>query len=80
MPTIGVTMSVDESGELLARTNQVSAGYWEQPEETAKALDGGWFHTGDGGTIDEQPASASARVISRSGLSPGETLRKSLRM
>jgi acyl-CoA synthetase (AMP-forming)/AMP-acid ligase II len=54
LPTIGVTMSVDENGEVLARTNQVFAGYWEQPEETAKALDGGWFHTGDGGTIDDQ--------------------------
>ena len=37
----------------MARTNQVFEGYWEQPEETAKALDGGWFHTGDGGAIDE---------------------------
>ena len=53
LPTIGVTMSVDENGEVLARTNQVFAGYWEQPDETAKALEGGWFHTGDGGTIDE---------------------------
>ena len=39
---------------MLARTNHVFAGYWEQPEESAKALDGGWFHTGDGGFIDEQ--------------------------
>ena len=51
--TIGVTMAVDENGEVLARTNQVFEGYWEQPEETAKALEGGWFHTGDGGMIDE---------------------------
>jgi acyl-CoA synthetase (AMP-forming)/AMP-acid ligase II len=29
-------------------------GYWEQPEETAKAMAGGWFHTGDGGTIDDE--------------------------
>ncbi len=53
MPTIGVTMAVDAEGELLARTNHVFAGYWEQPEETAKALADGWFHTGDGGSIDE---------------------------
>ena len=53
LPTIGVTMSVDDNGEVLARTNQVFAGYWEQPAESAKALEGGWFHTGDGGSIDE---------------------------
>jgi acyl-CoA synthetase (AMP-forming)/AMP-acid ligase II len=42
-------MDVDEEGELLARSNHVFAGYWDQPEETAAALEGGWFHTGDGG-------------------------------
>ncbi|HUR78467.1 MAG TPA: AMP-binding protein [Acidimicrobiales bacterium] len=54
LPTIGVRMDVDENGEVLAKTNHVFAGYWEQPEESAKALDGGWFHTGDGGAIDEE--------------------------
>ncbi len=37
---------------MLARSNHVFAGYWEQPEETAKALDGGWFHTGDKGHVE----------------------------
>ena len=45
-------MAVDEDGEVLARSNHVFAGYWEQPEETAPALEGGWFHTGDGGYLD----------------------------
>ena len=36
-------------GEVLARSNTVMAGYWRQPEESAAALAGGWFHTGDGG-------------------------------
>jgi acyl-CoA synthetase (AMP-forming)/AMP-acid ligase II len=54
LPTIGVRMSVDENGEVLARTNQVFEGYWEQPDESAKALEGGWFHTGDGGSIDDE--------------------------
>ena len=34
---------------MLARSNVVLEGYWEQPEETGAALDDGWFHTGDGG-------------------------------
>src|SRR5690606_30263324 len=40
-------------GEVLARSNVVLKGYWQQAEETAQALDGGWFHTGDGGTVGE---------------------------
>jgi acyl-CoA synthetase (AMP-forming)/AMP-acid ligase II len=49
VPAIGVQMRVDAEGEVLARSNHVFEGYWEQPEETAKAIDDGWFHTGDGG-------------------------------
>ena len=51
-PAIGVQIAVDDEGEVLARSNHVFAGYWEQPEETASALAGGWFHTGDGGYLD----------------------------
>ncbi|MBS41622.1 MAG: AMP-dependent synthetase [Nocardioides sp.] len=43
----------EEGGEVLARSNVVLEGYWEQPEESAKALHGGWFHTGDGGVIGD---------------------------
>jgi len=39
---------------VLARSNVVLAGYWEQPAETAAALAGDWFHTGDGGSIDDE--------------------------
>ena len=46
-------MDVDAEGEVLARSNVVMAGYWEQPEATAEAIVDGWFHTGDGGSIDE---------------------------
>ena len=52
-PALGVTLDVSESGEVLARSNVVLAGYWEQPEETAAALADGWFHTGDGGVIGD---------------------------
>jgi acyl-CoA synthetase (AMP-forming)/AMP-acid ligase II len=53
VPAIGVRMRVDDEGEILARSNHVFAGYWEQPEESAKALVDGWFHTGDGGELDD---------------------------
>jgi len=40
-------------GEVCARSNVVFKGYWEQPEETAKAIPDGWFHTGDLAVWDE---------------------------
>src|SRR5215471_10770250 len=49
VPAVGVRMRVDDEGEVLARSNHVFEGYWNQPEETAKAIVDGWFHTGDGG-------------------------------
>ncbi len=52
VPAIGVQIQTDSDGEVLARSNHVFAGYWEQPEESAKALDGGWFHTGDKGHLE----------------------------
>jgi acyl-CoA synthetase (AMP-forming)/AMP-acid ligase II len=52
VPAVGVRMAVDAEGEILAQSNHVFEGYWAQPEETAKALEGGWFHTGDGGHED----------------------------
>ncbi len=29
-------------------------GYWRQPEASTEALQGGWFHTGDGGVVDDE--------------------------
>jgi acyl-CoA synthetase (AMP-forming)/AMP-acid ligase II len=52
-PALGVTIRVDEQGEVLARSNQVLEAYWEQPEATAEAIVDGFFHTGDGGYLDE---------------------------
>lgn len=52
-PALGVSLSTAPDGEILARSNTVLAGYWEQPEESSRALSGGWFHTGDGGVIGE---------------------------
>jgi fatty-acyl-CoA synthase len=52
VPAVGVEIEIDPEGEVLARSNHVFAGYWEQPDETAKALADGWFHTGDGGHLE----------------------------
>jgi fatty-acyl-CoA synthase len=52
-PALGVQLRVDGQGEVLARSNVVLEGYWQQPEATAEAIVDGWFHTGDGGTIDD---------------------------
>jgi fatty-acyl-CoA synthase len=49
---IGCAMRVDAEGEILARGNMIMDGYWNQPEATAAAIVDGWFHTGDGGSMD----------------------------
>jgi fatty-acyl-CoA synthase len=53
-PAVGTVLQVDEEGEVLARGNTIMDGYWNQPEETAAAMADGWFHTGDGGVIDDE--------------------------
>jgi len=53
-PALGVELRVDQHGEVLARSNVVMEGYWNQPEATEDALGDGWFHTGDGGTLDDE--------------------------
>jgi acyl-CoA synthetase (AMP-forming)/AMP-acid ligase II len=58
-PALGVEVKTSGDGEILARGNHVMRGYWEQPDATADAIrvpdddPAEWFHTGDGGTIDE---------------------------
>ncbi len=54
VPAVGTSLRVGADGEVVARSNTVMEGYWNQPEETARALGGGWFHTGDGGLVDEE--------------------------
>jgi len=50
----GVTLAPGDVGELCIRGPQVMKGYWQRPEETAKAIDAdGWLHTGDMARMDE---------------------------
>ncbi len=49
-------------GEILVAGRSVMRGYWRRPEETARALAGGWLHTGDVGSLD---ASGSLHVLAR---------------
>ena len=53
-PVIGSRVRVDEHGEVLARANVVMAGYWNDPAATEAAIVDGWFHTGDGGSMDDE--------------------------
>ena len=43
-----------ERGEVVHRSPHLCLGYWNMPEETAKAFEGGWFHSGDVATIDAE--------------------------
>jgi len=42
-----------EVGEVVVRGGVVMAGYWKQPDATAETLRGGWLHTGDVGSFDD---------------------------
>jgi fatty-acyl-CoA synthase len=57
VPHDGLTM-----GEVIARSDGVMAGYWQQPEATAEALRGGWFRTGDMAVI---AANGYIRIVDR---------------
>ena len=50
----GAELPRGQVGEICARGPNVMLGYWNRPEETAQTLRGGWLHTGDGGTMDDE--------------------------
>jgi long-chain acyl-CoA synthetase len=58
----GTEMKLGENGEIVVRGPNVFPGYWNRPQETAKTLRDGWFHTGDQGEMD---AAGNWRIVGR---------------
>jgi long-chain acyl-CoA synthetase len=50
----GEPVGIGEPGEIICKGPQVSRGYYNKPEATAKTIIDGWFHTGDVGVMDEE--------------------------
>lgn len=47
-------VAAGEIGEIVHRSPQLLSGYWNDPERTAEAFAGGWFHSGDLATVDAE--------------------------
>jgi len=58
----GVEMKLAENDEIIVRGPNVFPGYWNRPNETAKVLRDGWFHTGDQGEVN---ASGNWKIVGR---------------
>jgi len=52
-PIGGVEVRIGEDNEILVRGENVTSGYYQRPDESAKAFEDGWFHTGDIGKLGE---------------------------
>jgi fatty-acyl-CoA synthase len=62
LPSPGVDLRVDASGEVCVRSAYLMEGYFEDPAATDAALRDGWFHTGDLGELD---ADGYLRIVGR---------------
>jgi long-chain acyl-CoA synthetase len=58
----GVEMRIAENAEIVVRGPNIFPGYWDRPEDTAKVLRDGWFHTGDQGEVD---ANGNWKIVGR---------------
>ena len=54
MDDAGHVLPAGQAGEIVVRSHSLAAGYYKNPEETAAAFAGGWFHTGDIGSKDQE--------------------------
>jgi long-chain acyl-CoA synthetase len=71
----GVEARVSEEGELLFRGPGLFKGYFKNPGATARAFEGGWFHTGDRGRIDADGyVTLDGRVVDMFVLSTGRNI------
>jgi len=52
-PIPGVEIKIAEDGEILLKCNHIFAGYWKDPEATARTVQDGWLYTGDVGEVDQ---------------------------
>lgn len=52
-PLGGVTLRINDDGEVCIKGAMVFQGYWNDPEATEEAFDDGWYNTGDLGEIDD---------------------------
>ena len=50
----GIEMRTGENEEILVRGPNIFPGYWNRPEETARVLQNGWFHSGDQGEANSR--------------------------
>ena len=58
----GIEMKLGENDEILVRGENIFLGYWNRPQDTAKALRDGWFHTGDQGEVN---SSGNWKIVGR---------------
>jgi long-chain acyl-CoA synthetase len=58
----GIEMKLAENNEIIVRGPNIFSGYWNRPDETAKVLRDGWFHTGDQGEVN---AAGNWKIVGR---------------
>jgi long-chain acyl-CoA synthetase len=58
----GIEMKLGDQNEILVRGPNIFSGYWNRPQETAKTMSNGWFHTGDQG---ERTPTGNWRIVGR---------------
>jgi len=73
-PLDNVEVKIAANGELLAKGPSVMKGYWDNPEASAKSLEGGWLHTGDLAEIRDGRIFIRGRLKDVLVLSNGEKL------